>query len=394
MNGTSEPLDAVLDPGIAAAVPERLAKTRQFLEKDFAEGLHHGFQLYASVHGSPVADFAYGRVLGNKVTANSLLHWLCATKPLTSVAIALLVDDGAIALSDPVTRHVPEFGAAGKEGARIGDLLSHTVPYRDGSSQFVPSLDWRENLRAACLAEIDDSVGVGAVRTYSTWINAQVLAEIIARTSGQDYRDFLRTRVLDPLGMARTFVGMTPDEYSLVESDLVAMTYGGTRKAGSSTSHDGFVAGDPRLRAACIPGIGGMGPMRDLAKLYEALLGCGDVPDRAVWARVSDILRQQHPIPEPSEDWDNWASGWSINSMTWSRGFVTDRDMYCPQASRQVFGQPGERTVMALADPAIGLVLTFSFNSYVSSAVAGFRLNLLCQAVYEDTADLGGGGSR
>ncbi|MFE3762110.1 serine hydrolase domain-containing protein [Streptomyces sp. NPDC059104] len=382
------PTTSTPDPE-AVRVPEAFGRTRAFLSEDHGKDLHHGFQLFASVDGVPVADFAYGQALGLRLTPGTPLHWLCASKPLTSVSVALLVEAGVLRLDDPVTRFLPEYGQAGKAGARIGDLLAHTVPYRDGSSQYVASLDWQENLAAACAAPIDEAMGIGSVRTYSAWINSHVLAEVVSRARGEEYGDFLRREVLVPLGMDRTYLGMTAEEYAAVADDLRAMTYGGVRNPGSGSANDAFVMGVPELRAASIPGIGAMGTMRDLARLYEAMLGHGPVGGEPAWQGASALLRRRHLVPEPPEDWDNWSAGWAINSMNWSQGFVTDRGMYCPEVSPRVFGQPGEKTVMAMADADSGLVLAFSFNSFVSSAVAGFRMTRMCQAMYGDLVETG-----
>ena len=52
------------------------------------------------------------------------------TKAVTSVALMQLVEEGLIALDDPVARHIPAFAAGGKETITIRHLLTHTGGFR------------------------------------------------------------------------------------------------------------------------------------------------------------------------------------------------------------------------------------------------------------------------
>lgn len=156
------------------------------------------------------------------------------SKPVTAVAVLMLVEEGKIRLNDPVSRFLPEFkdpkvamakaagpGAsgppeiytvpAGRE-ITIQDLLTHTSGLGSGG------LAQREFLRLAPLPARDTLAAyiprLGAVPldfqpgtqwAYSGLAGPDVLSRIVEIVSGQPYDEYLRTRIFEPLGMKDTF---------------------------------------------------------------------------------------------------------------------------------------------------------------------------------------------
>jgi len=161
---------------------------------------------------------------------DTLFRIYSMTKPLTSVALMMLVEEGLIALDDPVHRYIPQWRNLGVYEAgfletfrtrptrmpmRIVDLLRHTSGLTYGLQQ-------RTNVDAAYrkfgfgdpagagtleamiegLAKIPLEASPGDVWNYS--VSTDVLGYLVGKISGMSFEEFLRQRVFAPLGMVDT----------------------------------------------------------------------------------------------------------------------------------------------------------------------------------------------
>ena len=133
-----------VDAGEAGFDPERLARIDRFLDEHYiAPGLLAGAQILVARDGK-VAHFASAgtaRATGEPLRDDALFRIASMTKPVTSIAFMQLVEEGKVALDDPVARMIPEFANlgvyAGGGGAapfapvkpcapmRMVDLLTH-----------------------------------------------------------------------------------------------------------------------------------------------------------------------------------------------------------------------------------------------------------------------------
>ena len=64
------------------------------------------------------------------MTPDSMVVWFSMTKPSVAVSVAQQWERGALELDDPVVRHLPEFGAHGKDSITLRHLLTHTAGIR------------------------------------------------------------------------------------------------------------------------------------------------------------------------------------------------------------------------------------------------------------------------
>jgi len=164
------------------------------------------------------------------VTEDVIFRIYSMTKPLTSVAIMMLVEEGLVALDDPVHRHIPQWrDLAVYEGGFIGsyrtrrtlapmrivDLLRHTSGLTYGFQQ-------RTNVDAAYrklgLGEMGGAVTLdgmidglaktplefspGTLWNYS--VSTDVLGYLVGKIAGESFETFLHTRILGPLRMVDT----------------------------------------------------------------------------------------------------------------------------------------------------------------------------------------------
>ncbi len=165
------------------------------------------------------------------------------TKPVTGVAILMLVEEGKVRLSDPVSRFVPEFrdtkvamprtDAAGGEGAiytvpadrevTVHDLITHTSGLVSGGAgsaaagRIAPRdttgtvADWTAALGAAPL-----DFQPGTRWAYSGLAGIDTLGRIVEVASGLTFDEFLRQRIFEPLGMKDTAFNVPDDRKSRV----------------------------------------------------------------------------------------------------------------------------------------------------------------------------------
>jgi len=128
------------------------------------------------------------------------------TKQFTAAGILLLAERGQLALTDPITKYLPDYPVQGHT-VTIQHLLSHT----SGIASYTDLPDWRPTLRTDVSVEqligifkdkpFDFVPGEGWKYSNSGYI---LLGAIIEKVSGQSYADFMRGNVFDPLGMTTT----------------------------------------------------------------------------------------------------------------------------------------------------------------------------------------------
>jgi CubicO group peptidase (beta-lactamase class C family) len=136
------------------------------------------------------------------------LFWIASmTKPVTGVAIAMLIDEGKIAIDDPVDRFVPEFAGlktpSGKAAhLTIRQILTHTSGLGEAPPEATRKARELADLVPAWLAApMKNEPGEKWVYTQSGINLAGRIVEIV---SGQRYDAFLQEQLFAPLGMVDT----------------------------------------------------------------------------------------------------------------------------------------------------------------------------------------------
>ncbi|MEV5960399.1 serine hydrolase domain-containing protein [Kribbella sp. NPDC051952] len=139
-------------------------------------------------------------------TADSQFLIASQSKTLTAVAVMALRDEGKLSLDDTIEKLIPE---SKHEGITVRQMLSHA-----SGMQREPVGDIWEQLkfpdRAELVAGWNEAERVGRSHDrfhYSNLVYA-LLGEIVARLDGRSWYDAIKARILDPLEMRRTTVGM------------------------------------------------------------------------------------------------------------------------------------------------------------------------------------------
>jgi CubicO group peptidase (beta-lactamase class C family) len=315
-----------------------------------------------------VADARSGRAW----TADTPTVIFSCTKGLVSILAARLAEEGRLAYADPVSRHWPEFAAAGKAGITVGDALAHraglSAPRRD--LVLADILDWRGMTDGLAVEEPLWAPGTGYAYHAIThgWLNGEVLRRITGESVG---RLFARI-VAEPLGVdawiglpeAETdrpaFIEVSPALSDLWKTEgekpapnwpLKAMTLGAALPAELATPDGGF--NDPRLRAAEIPAAGGIASARALATIWSAtvrrtegvrLLGA-DVVAEATVERSAGA-----PVFAAEPPYCRWGAGFQLDSE--ARRYL----------GPTCFGHDGAGGQVGFADPERGIGFGFVTN--------------------------------
>jgi CubicO group peptidase (beta-lactamase class C family) len=346
----------------------------EVLEKGIADGTHIGAQLYVSRGGETVVDVAVGQARdGVPMTTDTLMIWFSMTKAITSVAVAQQWERGALDVDDPVVRFIPEFGKRGKESITLRHLLTHTagIPFADDILAGTP---WRET-RAENLARIYDAklqYEPGSRAGYHPAAGMSVLGEVVARVSGTPFEQYVRVEIFGPLGMEDCWVGMPPERYDAYGDRLGLM-------------HDTTGASPVVLRgidsaratASPMPGGNGRGPIRELGRFYQMLLGHGRRGDvRALSPVTVSAISARHRTDMIDETFGV--------VMDWGLGFAIDTFAMGRHCSRRAFGHGGHQSSIAFCDPEHGVVVAVVCNGMPGLERHNARLDAISTAVYVD----------
>jgi CubicO group peptidase (beta-lactamase class C family) len=213
---------------------ERLARIRPAMEREAARGSFPGCVAVVARGGHVVHMEAIGHqdaARTRPMPVDAIFLQASMTKPITSAAAMMLVEEGRMKLNDPVTNWMPELANLRVEQRRDGqppedvaparpvlvhDLLRHTAGFIYANSAPTPRLREmyeQHNIEASAGAITGDEMlrrlgtiplahQPGTVFHYS--IATDVLGLLVERVAGQPLDRHLRERLLDPLGMRDT----------------------------------------------------------------------------------------------------------------------------------------------------------------------------------------------
>lgn len=227
------PLSKPEDAGMSAERLRRIAPMvqRHIDDKDFAGAVtvvaRKGKVVHFETHG--MADVEEKKAMNR----DTLFVLASMTKPVTAVSILMLLEEGKLVLSDPISKFIPEFKNAhvavwnlpnDSAGAglhlvpaareiTIQDLLTHTSGLADGFNGPAGEYVRRANLpatgtldeRVKRLARLPLNFQPGTQWEYSPGTAFDTLGRVVEILSGMTLEQFFQTRIFDPLGMKDTF---------------------------------------------------------------------------------------------------------------------------------------------------------------------------------------------
>ena len=238
-----------------------------------------------------VEAFGLADIAGKRSMGKDSMFWIASmTKPMTALAVMMLVEEGKVKLEDPLEKFVPEFKGIQLKTAQglvapqrlvtVKDLLTH-VSGIDTSAVTAPGAP----IDTVPLAEMCVRYAgkplvsePGAKWAYNN--NAiNLLGRIVEVASGKDYADFMQERLFDPLGMENTTFWPNLDHL-----DVLAKPYAKDKESGAlveaKNTRFSTPLHDPKRTP--FPAGGLYSCARDLGKLYQMLLNDGELDGKRI----------------------------------------------------------------------------------------------------------------
>lgn len=241
---------------------------------------------------------------------NDIFRIYSMTKPVTSVAVMMLVEDGAIALDDPVSRHLPAFEnievyangelVAPDQPITVADLLGHTsgLTYGLFGQTHVDSLYEAADVFSGDLANLVDEVaGIPLIdHPGSRWnysVSTDVLARLVEVVGGQPFDEFLHARIFTPLGMTDTDFAVAPESVERFTTGYTAAADGSLQMFDSPA--EGLYNAEPAL----LSGGGGLvSTAADYVRFAQMLLNGGDLDGARLLRPESVELMRTNRLPD------------------------------------------------------------------------------------------------
>ncbi|ATQ41488.1 serine hydrolase domain-containing protein [Caulobacter mirabilis] len=288
---------------------ERLAKIEAFLDERYVKpGKLPCAQVQVWRRGKLAYDVTLGladRERNRALESDALFRIYSMTKPITSVAFMMLVEEGLVALDDPVAKFIPEWANLGvfAAGTDAGwaktpparpmlmiDLLRHTSGLTYGFQMqgnvdaAYRKLKVAEDLRYGTLQEfIDKLAGIplvfspGDAWNYS--VSTDVLGYLVEKISGRPFPDFLEERIFQPLGMVDTSFTVPADKAHRLTACYAAGVLGSKAVKPGLPSLQDDPEKSPYLTPTDFPSGGGglVGTAADYMRFARMLLNGGEL---------------------------------------------------------------------------------------------------------------------
>ena len=314
------------------------------------------------------------------------------TKPVTGVAVLMMMEEGKLRLSDPVSKFLPEFkspkvavarGTSGEFDAvpvdrelTIRDLLTHTNGLMTGGigSKSGPPRPAAGDTLASYVPQLGAvplDFQPGTQWAYSGLAGPDTLSRIVEIVSGQSYDEFLRTRLFQPLGMNDTFF-YPPDDR---RPRLVTLYRKGANGLVKAENQDGF-----SFKTYFSGGGGLMSTAEDYLQFAQMLLNGGEFHGkRFLSPRTVDLMHANHV-----GDMFNGKLGRPAHGMGYGLlvGIVEDSVAAGMRVSSGSWGWDGAFGTQTWIDPREKMVTIVMIQTQVPSVQRDFE-NAVMQAIVE-----------
>ena len=356
---------------------ERLRQIPHAMQRYVDEGSVGGIVTMVARHGRLVHWEAVGFRSIDRQTPlerDDIFRICSMTKPVTSVAVMMLSEAGALGLDDPVARFLPEFEGVQvysdgtlvdpAQPITIRDLLGHTsgLTYGFFGNTHVDSLYRGANVFSGNLEDLVETVAElpllahpGSMWNYS--VSTDVLGRIVEVVSGQVFDEFLTTHIFEPLGMRDTAFFVAPEKAARFTTPYTALPDGSLQEGGFSLC--GTYNTKPELLSG---GAGLVSTAADYVRFAQMLLDDGEFqgvqvlrPESVEAMRTNRLSESLIPIgfgPESPLPGYGFGLGFSV---------LTDADVTPYRDNDGVFRWLGYGSTYFWIDPVddlVGLVMT------------------------------------
>ena len=299
-------------PDQVGLCPARLQRLLQCLQSEVDSQRLPGAVALVARHGKVALFESLGQrdpASAIAMTSDSIFRIYSMTKPLVSVAVMMLMEQGKLLLSDPVARYLPEYAQqkvgfeqggqltleAVKQPATVQDLLRHTAGLtyeflgtadvqRQYASEQIASRERSNAEFSQVLAALPLMHQPGSVWEYSR--ATDVLGRLVEVISGQSLGEYLRQQIFVPLGMVDTGFHVPAVHHPRIAEPFADDPDGGVPMR----------LLDPRRVPAMESGGGGlMSTALDYARFLQFMLNRGELHgQRLLGAQTVDFMTADH----------------------------------------------------------------------------------------------------
>ncbi len=361
----------------------RLGRIDGWMRSWVESGRLAGASVLVSRHGQIAYERCHGladRERGTAMAPDTIVRIYSMTKPLTSVALMMLYEEGRFQLDDPVSAALPCFAASrvfAGEGVdpvpahrpiSYRDLLTHTSGLTYGFIEGTPlTAMYREQgidfqlspLSLGALVEKAAALPLlaqpGTAWNYS--IATDVIGHLVAVLSGMPFEQFLQERVLAPLGMHDTGFFVAPANHARFAANYARGEDGRARLLDDPATS---LFAQPRAIAS---GGGGLtGTARDYMRFCQMMLNRGTYGgERLLGRKAVELMTSNHLGGDMASMGMPRFSESNYNGIGFGLGFSIMRD----PARAEIVGTAGEYAWGGAAstafwiDPAEQLAVVF-----------------------------------
>jgi CubicO group peptidase (beta-lactamase class C family) len=327
----------------------RLRPVFAHIERFIADGEINAAALAVGMGGVPVADWYGGQANAGLPSGPEVLWPLAsASKLYTAAAAMALVERGVLLLSTPVHTVLPEFTGDGREQITLRHLLTHTA----GLIYESPKMEERLLAQTPIDALIDEAYTYpllfppGTKHSYSDYGYA-ITGRMAATAVGMTYPEMIRTLVLEPAGLAETFMPPRSADHRLAH--IVGTLAYGT---------DGAMYNSPYALSLAHPAFGTVATAADLLR-FGLLFAPGGTRRILSGATIRAMTSDQTGGNVQSEGFDP-GSG---RPRPWGLGFMVrgphDHGFLPDLCAPGTFGHGGASGCTLLVDPVADIVIAF-----------------------------------
>lgn len=367
---------SLLEPGKVGISSTGLVRTDSVMRRYVNENKLPGMITMIARKGNLISFKEYGSMNeGKPMRSDAIFRIASMTKPVTSVAIMILFDEGLLQLDDPVSKYIPEFkdlkvfsyqdihGVHLEKQIKqitIRNLLTHTSGLGSGAEDsYIDSLYRIANINEGTLKEEIQKLTQIPLKYQpgTRWhygLSTDVLGYIIEKVSGESLDMFFKKRIFQPLNMIDT-------DYSVPEDKLnrVAAVYG--------MSDNGIKILDiPEINNVTAPAnnIRGNGGLLSTAADYmifsQMLLNKGEYKGTRILKRETVELITSNQLTDEIMPDDDFISK-IMSGMGFGLGFAIIKDECPPNKMGSVgsFWWSGTANTYFFIDPKEDLILIF-----------------------------------
>jgi len=329
----------------------RLERISHMLQQQVDQGKLSGAVALVARRGKIAYLQAFGKQdLENAVPMqeSTIFRIASQTKAIVSVGVMILQEEGKLLITDPVGKYMPEFQETTVAVARedgdydvvkahrpitIRDLLTHTAGIGYGGG--IASDVWEKaDIQGWYFAHRDEPIQATVKRMASLPMeahpgerfvygyNTDILGALIEVVSGESLDVFLRSRMLEPLGMDDTYFYLPRSK-----SDRLAVVYSSTDEGLEKAPDPGGMVGQGAYldgpRKSFSGGAGYLSTATDYARFLQMMLNGGAFNGKRILSRKTVELMTVSHIADLSVPWETgtgFGLGFSILEKLGSQG--------------------------------------------------------------------------